>query len=190
VRIAQLRLSRRNSAARAEVVPEFGNWATSLWERCYHQYSLIGLRDEYSLNLYYPAESRFERLQVFEGSQPIGWAVTLETQMSNHKHFGSLRVGMVVDCLSLPQDADAVVQCATRILTARGVDLIVSNQASAMWGQAFISAGYLRGPSNFILALSPGLLERLQPLEATRGKIHINRGDPAELPYGEGLRKP
>jgi hypothetical protein len=189
VRMAQLRLPRRNSALRADVVPEFGSWANSIWERCSGQYSLIGLRDEDSLNLYYPAESRFLRLRVFKGSQLIGWAVTLDMQMSNHKHFGNLRVGMVLDCLSLPRDAEAVVQSATRHLTAGGVDLIVSNQTSATWGRAFINAGYLRGPSNFILALSPALLERLQPLQATRDRIHINRGDPAELPYSDSLRK-
>ena len=57
------------------------------------------------------------------------------------------------------------------------MDLIVSNQANPAWGKAFLAAGYLVGPSNFILALSPMLVGRLEPLEVSRKRIHMNRGD-------------
>jgi hypothetical protein len=189
LRAAQLRLTRTDSTVRGEIAGEFRPWANAIWERCRSQYSLIGLRDETSLDLYYPAESRFQRLQVFRGSQAIGWAVVLDTRMNQHKHFGDLRVGTIVDCLALPQDAEPVAQCATRWLTSAGVDLIVTNQTSSAWGKALHRAGFLRGPSNFIMSLSPQLLGRLQPFETTREQIHINRGDPAELPYSEGIPK-
>jgi hypothetical protein len=57
------------------------------------------------------------------------------------------------------------------------VDIIVSNQASKAWSKALARNGYLNGPSNFILALSPELSQELQPLEQYEPHIHINRGD-------------
>jgi hypothetical protein len=107
----------------------------------------------------------------------LGWTVVLDTQMSGHKHFGNMRVGSIVDCLSHAEDAAEVVRCSSLFLEQRGVDLIVSNQASSVWGQALLAAGYLRGPSNFILALSPMLAARLKPLEGSRTSIHMTRGD-------------
>jgi hypothetical protein len=101
----------------------------------------------------------------------------LDTQMSRHKHFGNMRVGSIVDCLAEPEMAGLVVRYATAFLERKGVDLIVSNQANSAWRKAFVAAGYLAGPSNFILALSPMLADRLEPLEAARRHIHMNRGD-------------
>ena len=97
--------------------------------------------------------------------------------MSGHKHFGGMRVGSIVDCLAEPEDAGVAVQHSSWFLEQRGVDLIVSNQTSAAWGKAFLTAGYLRGPTNFILGLSPMLAAKLEPLETSRENIHMNRGD-------------
>ncbi|MEZ4290386.1 MAG: hypothetical protein R3E53_07555 [Myxococcota bacterium] len=48
---------------------------------------------------------------------------------------GNLRVGCVADCLARPEDADAVIDAATRFLRARGdVDCLVgSNQSHPAW---------------------------------------------------------
>ena len=101
----------------------------------------------------------------------------LDTQMSGHKQFGSMRVGSIVDCLASPADAAAVIRAATRFLETRGVDIIISNQSSSAWCKALAANGYLTGPSNFILALSPKLAESLTPLPEHKPAIHMNRGD-------------
>jgi hypothetical protein len=103
--------------------------------------------------------------------------VLLDTQMSDHRQFGNMRVGSIVDCLALPEDAASVLSCATEFLQRRGVDIIVTNQASTEWCSALAANGYLKGPSNFVLALSPQLAHRLAPLEKYASHIHMNRGD-------------
>ncbi len=178
IRAAQARLSRADQPVRAESVSEFGPWADTVWEKCKSNYSLIGLRDAKILNALYPrSENRFLRLKVSRERQDIGWVVLLDTQMSGHKQFGNMRVGSIVDCLAVSGHAYGVIQCGRNVLEERGVDVIVSNQANSDWGKALLRAGYVRGPSNFILGLSQMLAEKLQPLETTRQSIHMTRGD-------------
>jgi hypothetical protein len=178
IRAAQARLSRADRSVRAKSVTEFGPWADAVWEKGKSNYSLVGLRDAKTLNALYPrSEPRFLRLRVSREGQDIGWVVLLDTQMSGHKQFGNMRVGSIVDCLAVSGHALKVIQCASKFLKERGVDVIVSNQANSDWGKALVRAGYVRGPSNFILGLSQMLAEKLQPLETTRQSIHMTRGD-------------
>jgi hypothetical protein len=178
VRIAQFRPASRNGWDEITNCYNFGPWADDIWSRCKDSYSLVALRDSPTLNrIYPPSDTKFLRLLVSRGGKHAGWAVMLDTQMSGHKQFGDMRVGSIVDCLAKPEMAGQIVRYATEFLEQRGVDLIVSNQANSAWAKAFLAAGYLAGPSNFILALSPMLVERLQPLEAAWEHIHMNRGD-------------
>jgi hypothetical protein len=170
--------SRPAGRAEAEVVSDFSSWADHLWVEAVGKYSLIALRDSVILNaLYPPGHPRFLRLRVTRGGEPVGWAVLLDTPMTNHKQFGNLRVGSVVDCLARPGEEPWVVALATRHLRQRGVDLIVSNQLHRAWGVAFRQAGYLGAPSNFLFAASPALAALLDPFETHVERIHMTRGD-------------
>jgi hypothetical protein len=51
-----------------------------------------------------------------------------------------LRVGSIVDCLALRENAIAVVRAATQILETRGVDLIVYVEALNLAAPAKITA--------------------------------------------------
>jgi hypothetical protein len=178
LRIAHFRPKTQNDSTSLETVTDFGPWADELWDRCKSSYSLIALRDSNTLNRLYPTSNiRFLRLKISRAGKLLGWAVVLDSQMSGHKQFGDMRVGSIVDCLADHQNAAAVVHNSSWFLADRGVDLIVSNQENRAWGTAFLSAGYLQGPSNFILALSPKLAARLDPLEVSRKNIHMTRGD-------------
>ena len=177
-RLAQARPAAFSRGFPATRVQEFGPWADALWDTCKDAYSFIALRNRDTLNvLYPPGDARFHRLRIAHADRDLGWAVVLDTQMSGHRQFGSMRVGSIVDCLALPENAAAVVRAATRFLEMQGVDIIVSNQASKAWNKALARNGYINGPSNFILALSPELTKELQPLEEYEPHIHINRGD-------------
>ena len=79
--------------------------------------------------------------------------------MRDHKQFGDMRVGTIVDCLGPPDCAPGIVRAAARVLEQRGVDLIVSNQLHAAWSRALLESGFRTGPSNYLLALSPALAE-------------------------------
>jgi hypothetical protein len=178
LRLAQARLPAGRTSITGTAVDSFAAWADQIWEECRSRYSLVGMRNSSTLDIFYPPEdARFIRLRVSSGNRDLGWAVLLDTQMRGHKQFGNMRVGSIVDCLAEPDNALCVVRCCTSFLEERGVDLIVTNQASSAWGKACISSGYLKGPTNFILVLSPRLAARLEPLKSSWGTIHINRGD-------------
>jgi hypothetical protein len=178
VHLMQARLPGVHHAVSGNLVADFESWADAVWDRCKDAYSLIAVRDSVTLNVLYPPDdSRFLRLRIKRGDQDLGWVVMLDTQMSGHKQFGSMRVGSIVDCLASPADAPDVIHAATKFLEKRGVDIVISNQSSSAWCKSLAANGYLTGPSNFILALSPKLAGRLTPLHEHKPAIHMNRGD-------------
>ena len=79
--------------------------------------------------------------------------------------------------LALPAAIHTVVQEASRIVEKRSVDLIISNQGHELWVRALRDCGFLPGPSNYILAMSPALATLLEPLATHQSRLHINRGD-------------
>jgi hypothetical protein len=180
-----IHLAQRGSAVRApgcgfhwEVVSRFGPWADAVWEKSHRRYAMIALRDREALGTLYPeSEERFVRVRVSDGAVPVGWAVVLATPMRDHKHFGNLRVGSIVDCLALAGSEHAVIAAATDALKRRDVDLMISNQMHRDWGAALRRAGFFSGPSNFVFAASQALSALVEPMEANCGEIHLNRGD-------------
>jgi hypothetical protein len=181
IRAAQLRLP-RSVRVEAHVVAEFGAWADAIWEQCNCHYYFVAARDGGTLNLLYPpSDARFLRLRISRAGEDLGWVVMLDMQMSEHRYFGNMRVGVIVDCLAAPRNAYHLVTSATRLLESRGVDLIVTNQLNSAWCKAFFCAGFLKGPSNFILALSPMLADKFRPLKATKNSIHMTRGDGEDI---------
>ena len=161
-----------------EQAGEFSSWADDLWWRCRDRYSMIGARDANVLNILYPpADPRFIRLKIHNGRRVSGWAVVLDSRKSGDKYFGDMRVGSIVDCLALPEDASQVMGTAVRALEERGVDLLVSNQSHPAWGRGLRRAGFLEGPSNFYFITSRPLTALLDESDPAGVGIHINRGD-------------
>jgi hypothetical protein len=161
-----------------ESVNDFSTWSDEIWEQCKDRYAMVAVRDSANLNTLYPSSNkRFTRLKVSENGKTAGWAVIVQTPMSNHKFFGDMRVGTIVDCLAIPEKAPVVTLAATSFLEKSGVDIIVSNQAHSSWCLALKDAGFIEGPSNFIFAASKGLSKLLQPFDQSKTEIHLNRGD-------------
>jgi hypothetical protein len=158
-------IARRLPRQKVDLVPRFEGWADEIWQQARTQYPLLALRDARTLDeLYPPSDPRFLRVRT-----PAGWALLLDTRMQDHKQFGGMRVGTLVDCLAPPASAGSVVRAAASLLEQRGVDLIISNQSHTAWSQALLDAGFRTGPSNYLVALSPAL--------ANAGPFHFNRGD-------------
>jgi hypothetical protein len=154
-----------------EIVRVFGSWADSIWEAAQGSYALIAGRDAATVEALYPAsESRFLRIRAGGG-----WAVLLDTRMRQHKQFGDMRVGSIIDCLATPGQAAQVMRAAAGVLEERGVDLIVSNQLHRVWTSALLDSGFRKGPSNFLLALSPAMAALTG--DAADHDFHFNRGD-------------
>jgi hypothetical protein len=170
---------RRRAGLHAEVVPDFGTWADEIWERSRDRYAAIALRDAATLNALLPAKGWPPgiRLRVRWGTETVGWAVVLDTTMSDDARFGDLRVGTVIDCLSPPESAADVIGAATRFLCERGVDLIFSNQSHPDWIRAFASHGFLILKDRRIFAASPALRDALEPFADTKRGLHLTNMD-------------
>jgi hypothetical protein len=151
--------------------PKFTLWADKVWSCSRDAYALLAQRDAATLDELYPAsDPRFLRVHAVGG-----WAVLLDTRMNDHKQFGDMRVGTIVDCLAPPDCALGIIRAAAMVLEQRGVDLIVSNQLHAEWSRALMESGFRTGPSNYLLALSPAFAEASSG--ANYDQFHINRGD-------------
>lgn len=165
----------------AEEVNEFSTWTDDLWNQGKSSVTMAATRDSQTLRLLYPPNQKaLTRIRVSRGNRVIGWATVGERRKD--ERFGAMRVGSVVDCWASPENAAAVVQAAAQALEKRGVDLIVSNQAHAVWCRSFEQSGFLKGPSNFVLALSKKLTELLEPLQENRPSFHVTRADGDGLP--------
>lgn len=178
--LQSVRSLRGSPAPRASVeeVDGFSSWADSLWQSASARFAMIAVRDSNSLNVLYPStKRRFIRIRLMQEQTVVGWAVLLDTQMQNSKHFGNLRVGSIVDCLSVPGHERSVVEAATRLLNRRGVDLIVTNQCHSAWVNAIRKCGYFSGPSNFVFAVSPELGKLMHPFRESLDRVHLTRGD-------------
>lgn len=166
------------NTATYEEVDSFGEWSDALWDVGKDKYTLAAVRDAAVLRALYPCEDkRFIRLKVLRGGKPIGWVVGLATAMSEHKQFGDMKVGTIVDGFSLPGDALDVLCCARTVLEARGVDVVVSNQSHADWTGALSQCAFRQGPTNFLFATSPKLARLVPAFPDALAAFHLNRGD-------------
>ncbi len=165
-----------------DVVPDFGAWSDEIWTRCRDAYGCLSVRDGAMLRALYPeTQQAIHRLRVRRGGRDLGWAVTLRFQAppeAPDRHFGRLRVGVVVDALALPSEAMAVAAAATADLAVGSdrVDLVFSNQSHAAWIEALEGLGYLQGPSNFAYYRAPPVEKLLGPDVKANGLL-VNRGD-------------
>jgi hypothetical protein len=159
-------------------VPRFEGSVDELFEEKSPFYSLVGDRRARVLNtLYSEDDERCIRILVERDERLVGWALLLDSAMTDHKYFGDMRVGTLADCFAAPEDAPAVAAAADDVLTRRGVDLVVSNQLHPAWCKALESAGYELGPSNFFFYSSEALADDLSDQPDWERGIHMNRGD-------------
>jgi hypothetical protein len=166
------------SSYRWSEIGVFDGWATELAAACSGQYGAVARRDAAALNILFPPENpQYRRLRVqHRNGSDAGWMIVLDTQMKQHRYFGDLRVGTLVTGLSRPAEASAVIAAGVNYLIDRGVDLVVANWSHAAWQQGSRSNGFVRGPSNYFLFVSPGGAPLLSP-DCPLEEIHVSRGD-------------
>ena len=143
-----------------------------LWEKTKNHSSFIAVRNSKYLNTLY-SETRFIKLKFTRNKEMIGWSISLCTKLNNHKQFGNMLLGSIVDCLSLKNYETEIVNKTTEILKKKGSNLIVSNQSHYFWQNAFKKNIFIRGISNFIFASSKSLSDKIK----IKNYRHITRGD-------------
>jgi len=160
------------------VVDRFGDWADALWCETRDAYGVVARRDAAMLNAAFPPEMPVERLRMRRGGRDVGWATVLRRDLSTVRDtpFGPLKVGMVADALSRPEEAHAVTSAATSHLLSRDVDLLIANQRHPAWTRALLASGYLQAPTQFAFYRSPALTKLLAASPAPLD-FHVNRGD-------------
>ena len=178
--LQRLRTQQPSRETSVAAVGDFGDWADELWNRASGAYSMLADRNKHMLRTRYPgSDARFQRLIVSSDSETCGWAVVLATTMHDHRHFGNLKVGTIVDCLAVPGNEHGVICAATDVLEEQCVDLIVSNQSHRSWRAAFERAGFLPGPTNRFFTPSPEMARLLAPFDEKFPLTHLTRGDGA-----------
>jgi hypothetical protein len=160
-----------------EPVAAWGDWVDELWEQCRGECSFAVRRDLRTVRALYPLDDRTRGYRVRQGGRPVGWIAALRTPMRDHKYFGDLQVATLLDGVAIPGARLASIVLASRALAREGADLLVTNQSHSEWVQAFRSAGYLSGPSNFILALSKQLAAEINAQPGGLARVHFTRGD-------------
>jgi hypothetical protein len=175
MKLVHFQRSRGNPPAlRAERIHTWGAWADPIWESYRESCSLVGYRDAGTLPALYPPDQRHLCYRLYADRSIVGWMVLLNTAMRDHRHFGQMRVGTILDCLTLPGYEQAAIVAAVRTLTEAGADMLLANHSHAAWQEAIRRCGFLESPSNFLLGVSKELSRRI---DAGQDRIHITRGD-------------
>ena len=160
----------------AKAIEIFDQDLDFVWENAKQYNSFIAVRNcNYLKTLY--SDKKFIKLKFFHDNKFVGWSICLCTNLNNHKQFGHMRLGSIVDCLSLKGYERSIISKTSEMLKKKEVDLIVSNQSHIFWKNAFKMNSFIEGPSNFIFASSRELSNKLVENIKLKDCMHITRGD-------------
>ena len=166
---------------REQPIREFGDWADRVWQDNTAQYSLSAVRNADYLRFIYPrplgTESPYYGVQLTEHEAVAGWVEMLDCRLRDRSFFGSMRVAALVDGVGSAAAIPSLIHSAVKAARQRNADIVISNQMHTGWISALHGAGFWKGPSNYLLALSKGLVKLLDPLAEAAPMIHFNRGD-------------
>ncbi|MCC7124231.1 MAG: hypothetical protein IT178_05245 [Acidobacteria bacterium] len=178
-RVLQTRWPRRSDGGhRFDAVHTFDGRADGVWARGRGPHQFVACRDDAALTELYADDARnYLRWTLEVDGRAVGWAVALDTQMTDHAYFGNLRLATIVDLFGEAAHAQTLVDETVRAIERRGPDLIVTNQSSGVWVAALRRAGFLAGPSNYLFAASPALRQALSVPDGDLRLFHLTRGD-------------
>ena len=170
-----IRLKKKSNVVMKEL-EVFDQSLDTLWDIAKQHSEFIAVRNAKYLKILY-SDKRFIKMKFFDQDQIIGWSVSLCTQLNDHKQFGNMKLGSIVDCLSLRGYESNIIKETSNMLKNKGADLIVSNQSHTFWMQAFKKNSFVGGPSNFIFASSVTLSKKLKNNKKFKDYMHLTRGD-------------
>jgi len=161
----------------AEPLDRWSEWADASWAAFAGGLSFGVSRTTVTLPFFYPLGNGGPRAWVLtRNGRAEGWFGLLITKMAGNPYFGDLVVATLTDCVGTPDALRAGMLLAIREAEALGADVLITNQQYARIRESCVAAGWRPAPSNFLLATSRALSDRLQ--EPT---VYITRRD------GDGL---
>jgi hypothetical protein len=155
---------------------QFDDWADQVWRETSEQYSFSAVRDSNYLRFLYRGD-QLAPTRLDEAGKPRGWTQLMHCKPKNASFFGGMRVMALVDGAATRAAVPSLVLAAVEQARQEKADLLFSNQMHGDWTEGLRSCGFLQGPSNYLLALSKGLMKLLDPLSDAVSRIHFNRGD-------------
>ncbi|MEJ7640555.1 MAG: hypothetical protein WKF75_21935 [Singulisphaera sp.] len=119
--LAQGLIARRGprvEPCQVETVAHFECWTDEVWEAARGEYLFSAVRDRAAMEALYggPSAPNLHILKMIRQGSPIGWALVGDSVVEGHRHFGSLRLGSLIDGFARTSDVAAVVAGATRFL--------------------------------------------------------------------------
>ena len=176
--IETLKFKKIDNHLKIDIENKFSEWTDAIWENSHKKYKFLALRTHQELNVMYPEmDNRLKRLKIIFKKKCIGWVVVIHNKHKNHKQFGNMNLGSIVDCMCLNGYENILIRAADNYLTARNVDLIISNQYHYEWVRCLKTNFFLKGPTNFAFATSPNLTKEILKIDRNFTNIHLNRGD-------------
>ncbi|TWT51708.1 hypothetical protein KOR42_33940 [Thalassoglobus neptunius] len=158
--------------------PKFAEWADELWAEVRNNYQVIADRSAVSLNQLMPTGDwpnvTILRLAENENGKTVGWIAVRLQQLEDDKRFGNLKVGSLVDFLSLPGWEATVVEQAREHLRKQGADVIVGNLTHRDWIAACEACGFLSIADRRLLYVSPKLVKSVgSPIKEWGPETHL-----------------
>jgi hypothetical protein len=155
----------------------YEGWADGLWNGAKNGYSICAVRDALVLGHSYPLGRLYHCVRIRRGGEAVAWAVICVSELQDDAYFGSLRLGIILDCFGEAEAAPAAAFHAARTLDEMGADLCITNQTAGVWLDAFRRSGFMDGPSNYGVSLSKAIVDKVSVIPDWETAMHITRGD-------------
>jgi len=79
--------------------------------------------------------------------------------------------------MAQPEAIVATAVLTDKEMSTEGADLVMVNHSHGAWVTGFRSAGFLTGPSNYLLAMTKRMTEAILGAPHGADHIHVTRGD-------------
>ena len=78
----------------------FNKEVNDIWENTKKNVYFSAVRNEEYLKTLY-SDKKFIKLRFASGGKIVGWSISLCNKLEKHKYFGHMKLGSIVDCLSI-----------------------------------------------------------------------------------------
>lgn len=152
--------------------------AGSVWRGCREALTFAAVRDAAGVAGLHPgSEPRLRRFVLRRGGEAVGWSVGLATAVRENAYFGDLTVGTILDALAPEEHLTELLARTRDALADLGADLVIGNFTHAAWRSGLRRAGFLSGPSNYVLAMSKPLAAAVKSEPDGLARVYVTRAD-------------
>ena len=168
----------RTRKASSVLINRFAEWTDEIWNSVSTEYPFVSVRDAATLNRIYRIDStRFKHMKIIQSDKVIGWSTLLDITKTDSPYFGNMRVMCIINSHCVAGKEAALVNALKIYSRSSGYDLLVGNFSYHNYLEALQACGFMLGPSNLALALSPNLSKLREQNHIESNMMHITRGD-------------